>query len=165
MYPFKTLENNECFYTDTDSVVLQHEIDPKYISENIGDFKLEYKINHGAAPGSFDSKFIIKQKQDLKIKFDTAPAGSNNSITSKSINYYVKNKKYKQTFIDSLRIQPSSLDKISKELCLEINKMNFPHNFKNSKSKMYYIGGKPNIRYWGGINQTEYDKIAYFLMV
>ena len=55
MYPFKILENNECFYTDTDSVVLQHEIDSKYISENIGDFKLEYKIKHGAG-GEFINK-------------------------------------------------------------------------------------------------------------
>ena len=69
MYPFKILENNECFYTDTDSVVLQHEIDPKYISENIGDFKLEYKINHGVflSPKVYALK-VIDSDDIIKVK-------------------------------------------------------------------------------------------------
>lgn len=42
MYKYKTIPGNECFYSDTDSVFLQHPLDPKYVNKEIGKMKLEY---------------------------------------------------------------------------------------------------------------------------
>ena len=45
--PYKRIEYNECFYSDTDSVVLEKPLDPILISKDIGKMKLEYKIEKG----------------------------------------------------------------------------------------------------------------------
>lgn len=42
MYEFKTLNNNKCYYTDTDSVFLEKNLDDSYVGSEIGKFKLEY---------------------------------------------------------------------------------------------------------------------------
>jgi hypothetical protein len=44
MDKFYNLPNNQCFYTDTDSIVLQHPLDNKYIGDNLGQFKFVGKI-------------------------------------------------------------------------------------------------------------------------
>lgn len=44
MNKFYNLPNNKCFYTDTDSIVLQHPLDSKYIGDNLGQFKFVGKI-------------------------------------------------------------------------------------------------------------------------
>src|SRR5260221_532251 len=47
MDKFINLENNNCYYTDTDSVVLEKPLDNKYIGEEIGQFKLVGKVKKG----------------------------------------------------------------------------------------------------------------------
>lgn len=47
MYKFKNLENNECFYTDTDSLFLEKKLNDEYIGNELGEFKLEYKVKKG----------------------------------------------------------------------------------------------------------------------
>jgi hypothetical protein len=44
MHPFLNLPDNECYYTDTDSLVLKHPLDPKYVGDGLGQFKLVGKI-------------------------------------------------------------------------------------------------------------------------
>lgn len=44
MYDFKNIKNNECYYTDTDSIFVKEKLDEKFIGGNLGEFKLEYKI-------------------------------------------------------------------------------------------------------------------------
>nr|YP_203315.1 orf146 [Zancudomyces culisetae]AAW49482.1 orf146 [Zancudomyces culisetae] len=44
IYKYKTINNNTCFYSDTDSVVLQKPLSDKLIGKEIGKMKLEYEI-------------------------------------------------------------------------------------------------------------------------
>jgi hypothetical protein len=44
MHPFLNMSDNECYYTDTDSLVLKHPLDPKYVGDGLGQFKLVGKI-------------------------------------------------------------------------------------------------------------------------
>lgn len=44
MHQFLNLSDNECYYTDTDSAVLKHPLDPKYVGDELGQFKLVAKI-------------------------------------------------------------------------------------------------------------------------
>jgi DNA polymerase elongation subunit (family B) len=55
------------FYSDTDSVFLEHPIDNKYISKKIGDFKLECKIKKGVFI-SAKTYGIIDSNNKSKIK-------------------------------------------------------------------------------------------------
>ncbi len=43
MYKFKNLENNKCYYIDTDSAFLEKKLDDKYLNNNLGVFKLELR--------------------------------------------------------------------------------------------------------------------------
>ena len=48
MYDFKNIPNNPCFYSDTDSVVLQHPLDAAHVdSKRLGAFKKEYHNARG----------------------------------------------------------------------------------------------------------------------
>jgi hypothetical protein len=69
MNKFYNLHNNQYFYTDTDSIVLQHPLDSKYIGDNLGQFKFVGKIIRGyfIAPKLYyallnNGKEIIKSK-------------------------------------------------------------------------------------------------------
>lgn len=45
MLPFKTIIDNEWYYTDTDSIILKNPLDPQYVSHTqLGKMKLEMKI-------------------------------------------------------------------------------------------------------------------------
>lgn len=43
---FKLLDPHNVIYSDTDSLVLQNPLDPKFVGDDIGQFKLEFKIKH-----------------------------------------------------------------------------------------------------------------------
>ena len=65
---FKNLPGNPCFYSDTDSVVLQNPIDDSEIGKELGKMKLEHVINDGIfqAPKTYAIK--IGEKVITKIK-------------------------------------------------------------------------------------------------
>jgi hypothetical protein len=44
MHPFLNIPDNDCYYTDTDSAVLKHPLDSKYVGDGLGQFKLVAKI-------------------------------------------------------------------------------------------------------------------------
>jgi hypothetical protein len=44
MQKFLNLPNNDCYYSDTDSVILQKPLDSKYVGDNLGQFKFLGKI-------------------------------------------------------------------------------------------------------------------------
>jgi len=74
---FKNIENNECIYSDTDSVVLTHKLQDHFVSNEIGKMKLEHKIKDGV----FSRKklyAIINDKDKLIIK---ASGADNNKLT------------------------------------------------------------------------------------
>jgi hypothetical protein len=63
------LVRDDIVYTDTDSIVLENELDKEFISDKIGAFKLEYKIKEGyfISPKTYyidteDGRSIIKSK-------------------------------------------------------------------------------------------------------
>jgi DNA polymerase type B, organellar and viral len=47
MYDFLNIPNNQCYMTDTDSVVLKYPLDPKYVGNDLGQFKFIGKIKKG----------------------------------------------------------------------------------------------------------------------
>jgi hypothetical protein len=47
MHKFINLPGNNCFYMDTDGIVLQHPLDPKYVGKGLGQFKYLGKIKRG----------------------------------------------------------------------------------------------------------------------
>ena len=50
---YKNIPGNNCFYSDTDSVILQKELDNNLVGYNIGQMKLEFDIEQG---------FLIRKK-------------------------------------------------------------------------------------------------------
>jgi hypothetical protein len=60
MYDFKNIPGNECYYTDTDSIFLKNKLDPKYLNNDLGGFKLEYEFTEG--------KFISSKIYKVDIK-------------------------------------------------------------------------------------------------
>jgi hypothetical protein len=47
IHKFLNLPNNECYYSDTDYAVLEKELDPKYVGDELGQFKYLGKIKRG----------------------------------------------------------------------------------------------------------------------
>jgi hypothetical protein len=45
MNQFLNIPGNECYYTDTDSVVLKYPLDNNYVGDELGQFKFVGKIN------------------------------------------------------------------------------------------------------------------------
>lgn len=60
MYDFKNIKDNKCYYTDTDSIFLEKELDNKFVGDKLGDFKLEYKVDRAL--------FIAPKVYCVKIK-------------------------------------------------------------------------------------------------
>jgi len=76
---FKNIKGNNCIYSDTDSVVLEKEINSEFIGLDIGQMKLEHKIKKGVfarkklyAIQNDKDKFIIKASgaDKNKLKYD-----------------------------------------------------------------------------------------------
>jgi len=93
--------------------------------------------------GRFDSIFILKSL--VKSGYDIKAQWQNNDIlfikiTDKNRKIYVKLK-------DSIKLIPTSLDKMLKTFNCEISKGIFPHTFV-SENTLNYVGPKPNIKYY-----------------
>ena len=58
MYKFKTLKDNQCYYSDTDSIVLKKPLNPIYIGNKIGQFKNILQ----------DDRYSIETDKEYKIK-------------------------------------------------------------------------------------------------
>ena len=63
------------------------------------------------------------------------------------------------TFIDSFKLQPSSLNNQAKSYGLKDTKQKFPYLFMNDLNKINYIGDKPSYNYYHGITTDEYNNI------
>lgn len=53
MYPY--ISRSDCYYTDTDSVVLSQQLPNEVVGSSLGQFKLEHKVKEGffRAPKSY----------------------------------------------------------------------------------------------------------------
>ncbi len=67
IYPFKNLKNNACYYSDTDSLFLEKELDKIHVGEELGKFKLEYKVKKGyfLAPKIYQIKFFNNESKNV----------------------------------------------------------------------------------------------------
>src|SRR5271156_39725 len=69
MNKYINIPNNECYYTATDSLVLQHPLESKYVGNDLGQFKYIGKVKRGyfISPGLYclileDGRTVIKSK-------------------------------------------------------------------------------------------------------
>jgi hypothetical protein len=63
--------NNKCFMTDTDSLVTEKPLDQELIGPELGQFKLEYKVDHGIfiSPKTYALKYKDLKTGEFKYKF------------------------------------------------------------------------------------------------
>lgn len=101
----------------------------------------------------FDSLYLVHQIIELSLMVTFVPGAGQqkDSMTSFTINVTTGKKIHEITFIDSYKILPSSLDKLSKSFNLSSSKQLFPYTFMDSYEKLTYVGPKPA--------QTHYPKI------
>jgi hypothetical protein len=117
----------------------------------------------------FDSKYLLKELLLTKhaMKFIPSSSGANNDLTS----FYLYNKvesavsktgkftskTYIISFIDSYKLLPFSLSKLSKSFHLDgLTKGIFPYQFMDSIDKIHYHSDKPLLSYYD--NQINYDE-------
>jgi hypothetical protein len=63
MYPY--INRSDCYYTDTDSVVLTQPLPNEVVGSELGKFKLEYKAAGTAAPKS--NCLILDEDREIKV--------------------------------------------------------------------------------------------------
>lgn len=112
--------------------------------------------------GRFDSVFVLKSLGLLGSNYKVTASWQENDLLS--IKIKDTERKISIKILDSIKLIPSSLDKILKSFDCQINKGIFPHMFINS-SNLNYIGHKPNIKYYikesklNDINKALYNEI------
>jgi DNA polymerase type B, organellar and viral len=105
--------------------------------------------------GRFDSLFLIKAliaSIDITIK----PVWKDNKIISIIIKHNVLNRKIK--LLDSMNFIQGGLRKILLSFNCQITKGYFPYSFVN-KDNLFYIGNKPDIKYYENVSKKSYDLI------
>jgi len=105
--------------------------------------------------GRFDSLFLIKglvANKYISIK----PVWKDNKIISIVIKHEKLNRKIK--LLDSMNFIPGNLRDILISFNCENKKTYFPYSFVN-KDNLFYIGNKPDIKYYNNISKYIYDKI------
>lgn len=75
-----------------------------------------------------------------------------------------KNKKLSVSLLDSIKIIPSSLDKLLKSFDCQINKGMFPHKFIN-ENNLNYVGPKPDIKYYVDDHKITNEKLANYALI
>lgn len=68
IFDFKNIENNTCYYTDTDSVVLERELNNSLVGREIGKMKLEHFINKGVFLAPKVYSLLTEEGEITKIK-------------------------------------------------------------------------------------------------
>jgi hypothetical protein len=107
--------------------------------------------------GRFDSVFILKGLSNSK--YDVKCLWMDNDVLSVKIRD--KDRKLSVTLKDSIKLVPTSLNKMLKTYNCTINKGLFPHKFV-TKDNLNYIGYKPLISdYFDGHNLTESNILEY----
>ena len=64
----------------------------------------------------------------------------------------------KISFVDSLNLLNSSLDKLTRAFNIDVKKGNFPHTFVN-RNTLNYIGNKPDYKFYENLNINDYNNI------
>ena len=110
----------------------------------------------------YDSYFILpvvlKLVELYSDTYDYDPFFRDNSLISLKIYKKVKSKTYSIKIVDSLNFLQSSLEQLCKTFKTDVQKTYFPYDFVN-KNTMFYIGNKPDIKYYNNIDIGIYNKI------
>nr|YP_010833251.1 hypothetical protein QLP03_mgp070 [Agaricus bitorquis]WFG53998.1 hypothetical protein [Agaricus bitorquis] len=93
--------------------------------------------------GRFDSIFILKSL--VKLGYDIKAKWKENDILS--IKITDKDRKINVKLKDSIKMVPTSLDKMLKTFNCNVTKGIFPHKFVNEHT-LKYVGPKPEIIYY-----------------
>lgn len=117
--------------------------------------------------GKFDAIFLHKILLDYNLsalpenQYKLIPLYRDNKIIKLDVIKYIKSKKIKITFVDSLNILNDSLDKLCKDFGV-INKGIFPYKFVN-KDNLDYIGIRPDISYYNkNVSIELYNEINVY---
>ena len=124
--------------------------------------------------GNYDVVFIynalIKANEDKGFNYyNLKSTFRDDTIIKLEVKIYtnLENKNYnnsiKISFVDSLNLLNSSLNKLATDFNVDTKKGKFPHSFVN-KYNLNYIGNKPDYQYFidSGITEMEYKKIYNF---
>ena len=96
MYDFKNIKDNECYYTDTDSIFVKNKLNDKYIGNNLGNFKLEYEIEEAIfiAPKVYyvkklngEEKVVLKSLKKTEYNIQDIKKVFKNIINSKQTHF------------------------------------------------------------------------------
>jgi hypothetical protein len=112
--------------------------------------------------GKFDVAFILRaliRANELEpSNYFFTPRFRDNVMIAMDITKKFKNRLYKITLVDSYNILQSSLDKLCTTFNTDVKKSFFPYNFINKKN-LFYIGNKPDIKYYLDVIYSKYSNI------
>lgn len=137
MYNFKNLENNRCYYSDTDSIFLSKKLDDKFVGGEMGKFKLEYQLEKGffIAPKMY--KIILKDIPE-KITMKGIKKDEVKSIDDKLFVNIIKNSDLQTLDID--RVNRFKRDFKNIEIKEEFSSLKFLIPFKK-RERVYDLEG------------------------
>ena len=79
IYMHRWVSRSDCYYTDTDSVVLSSELPESEVGPNLGQMKLEYRVNRGiflALTQMLLEKRTTTPTESLALHFSTVDSGN-----------------------------------------------------------------------------------------
>lgn len=129
-----------------------------FYTHNLGHYDIVFLYNvllNANLEKGFDY-YILKttMKENIIIKLDIK---INNKFQKEDI-ISKKSKTIKISFVDSLNLLNSNLDKLAKDFNVATKKGHFPHLFVK-KHNLNYIGNKPDISYYNNISEKEYNSL------
>lgn len=161
VYALGFYANNEChtFYIDSDlnSDNLIMKCLDKMLVEKYHNYTF-YVHNLGKFDAPFILYVLIKNSESNSNKYKYRLGFRDSDILYIDISTKVNNKTYTIKLVDSLNILQSSLSVLCKTFNTDVSKSFFPYNFVN-KNNLYYIGNKPDIKYYDNIDINTYKKI------
>jgi len=160
MHKFLNIPGNECYYSDTDSVILQKPLDSKYVGNDLGQFKYKGKIKKG---------YFISPKLYCLVSENGEKVIKSKGIESKELN--------ENDFIDMLygiTIKKKNIYKFNRDLnklTINYNKSNYiikPENLKRESIYNNYnliVNTKPLQVKDGILKQKELIKLIFNLVL
>lgn len=113
--------------------------------------------------GGYDIVFLYNTLLNANLKkgydyYNLSSTMRDNTFIRLDIKVKLNNKTIKISLVDSLNLLNFSLDKLTQDLNQEVKKGKFPHSFV-SINTLNYIGNKPDIIYYDGISEDNYNLI------
>ena len=117
-----------------------------------------YVHNFGRFDVVFILKVIITTNELYPNKYTYNIIFRDDVILSIEISSKVNNKNYTIKLVDSYTLLQSSLSELCKTFDTEVKKSVFPYDFV-SKYNLFYVGNKPDIKYYNKIDIKSYEEV------